>query len=260
MQRARDRRSVSRSRWGGLCLVPGWRLSPSRSEARRRCSRRSPGSAQAQTTSPSVPVGRLEPADRPARGRAHEPDDPRPGGLPSSKATAPPTSGPTRAQSVRVLDAGHPVAVHPRLGEEDGPAGVADGLTGVTQLPAGVGLAATFDPSLARQYGQVIGSEEWGKGADVNLGPTDQHRPRPPVGTLVRDLHRGSVPERVAGDERDRRRPEHRRDVPGQALRRLQPGDQPQHAARRRDRRSAALNEIYFPRSRPRSAGATPPR
>src|SRR5581483_11544332 len=53
-----------------------------------------------------------------------------------------------------------------------GPAGVADQLTGVTQLPAGVDLAATFDPDLARQYGQVIGSEELGKGAAVNLGPT----------------------------------------------------------------------------------------
>ena len=60
----------------------------------------------------------------------------------------------------------------PQLGEEDGPAGVADGLTGVTQLPAGVDLAATFSPSLARSYGTVIGNEEWGKGAAVNLGPT----------------------------------------------------------------------------------------
>jgi beta-glucosidase len=60
----------------------------------------------------------------------------------------------------------------PKLGEEDGPAGVADGLTGVTQLPAGVALAATWDTSLAARYGQVIGSEEAGKGADVNLGPT----------------------------------------------------------------------------------------
>jgi len=67
---------------------------------------------------------------------------------------------------------GIPSLCIPGLGEEDGPAGVADGLSGVTQLPAGVGLAATFDPSLARQYGQVIGSEEWGKGAEVNLGPT----------------------------------------------------------------------------------------
>ncbi|HTU96116.1 MAG TPA: glycoside hydrolase family 3 C-terminal domain-containing protein [Solirubrobacteraceae bacterium] len=67
---------------------------------------------------------------------------------------------------------GIPSLCIPQLGEEDGPAGVADQLTNVTQLPAGVGLAATFDPSLARQYGQVIGSEELGKGAAVNLGPT----------------------------------------------------------------------------------------
>ena len=60
----------------------------------------------------------------------------------------------------------------PQLGEEDGPAGVADGLTGVTQLPAGVDLAATFSPALARRYGDVIGNEERGKGAAVNLGPT----------------------------------------------------------------------------------------
>src|SRR5579875_1546681 len=68
--------------------------------------------------------------------------------------------------------AGIPRLCIPSLGEEDGPNGVADGLTGVTQLPAGVALAATFDRSLARQYGQVIGAEEIGKGAAVNLGPT----------------------------------------------------------------------------------------
>ncbi len=67
---------------------------------------------------------------------------------------------------------GIPSLCVPKLGEEDGPAGVADGLIGVTQLPAGVSLAATWDDSLADQYGQVIGSEEAGKGADVNLGPT----------------------------------------------------------------------------------------
>jgi beta-glucosidase len=60
----------------------------------------------------------------------------------------------------------------PAMGQEDGPNGVGDGLTGVTQLPAGVSLAATFDPSLASQYGKVIGTEERGKGAMVNLGPT----------------------------------------------------------------------------------------
>jgi beta-glucosidase len=68
--------------------------------------------------------------------------------------------------------AAQPALCIPAMGLEDGPNGVGDGLTGVTQLPAGVSLAATFDPALARQYGDVIGSEEWGKGAAVNLGPT----------------------------------------------------------------------------------------
>ena len=60
----------------------------------------------------------------------------------------------------------------PAIGEEDGPVGVGDGLTGVTQMPAAVSLAAAFDTSLANQYGQVVGSEERAKGAMVNLGPT----------------------------------------------------------------------------------------
>jgi beta-glucosidase len=65
-----------------------------------------------------------------------------------------------------------PALCIPAVGLEDGPSGVADGLTGVTQLPAGVALAATWDPSLAGQYGKVIGAEEYGKGASANLGPT----------------------------------------------------------------------------------------
>ena len=69
------------------------------------------------------------------------------------------------AQSVCVLDAGsvpgNPIAglCIPKLGEEDGPNGVADQLVGVTQLPSGVSLAATWDQSLANQYGQVVGNE-----------------------------------------------------------------------------------------------------
>ena len=38
----------------------------------------------------------------------------------------------------------------PQIGEEDGPLGVGDSLTGVTQLPATASLAATFDPSLVK--------------------------------------------------------------------------------------------------------------
>jgi beta-glucosidase len=68
--------------------------------------------------------------------------------------------------------AAQPAFCMPAVGLEDGPVGVGDGLTGVTQLPSAVSLASTFSPSLARRYGKVIGQEEWGKGAAVNLGPT----------------------------------------------------------------------------------------
>jgi beta-glucosidase len=60
----------------------------------------------------------------------------------------------------------------PAVGLEDGPAGVGDSMTGATQLPAGVALAATWDPSLAGRYGAVIGAEQAGKGASAELGPT----------------------------------------------------------------------------------------
>ncbi|MCU1492727.1 MAG: bglK [Acidimicrobiaceae bacterium] len=60
----------------------------------------------------------------------------------------------------------------PALTLEDGPAGVGDGLTGVTQLPAPVDAAATWDPTELSQYGQVIGAEDKTKGAAIDLGPT----------------------------------------------------------------------------------------
>ncbi|MEW2521621.1 glycoside hydrolase family 3 C-terminal domain-containing protein [Actinacidiphila alni] len=60
----------------------------------------------------------------------------------------------------------------PALTLDDSPAGVGHQMTGVTQLPAPVADAATFDSALAEQYGRVVGSEQWGKGDDVDLGPT----------------------------------------------------------------------------------------
>ena len=60
----------------------------------------------------------------------------------------------------------------PALAITDGPSGVADGLTGVTQLPAPVSAAATWDPTEVRTYGTVIGSEFAGKGISVDEGPT----------------------------------------------------------------------------------------
>jgi beta-glucosidase len=67
---------------------------------------------------------------------------------------------------------GIPSLCIPGLGLQDGPAGVGDGLDGVTQMPSGTATAATFDPDYALQYGTAIGAEFAGKGANVALGPT----------------------------------------------------------------------------------------
>ncbi|PRX45364.1 beta-glucosidase-like glycosyl hydrolase [Prauserella shujinwangii] len=60
----------------------------------------------------------------------------------------------------------------PRLGLSDGPAGVGNGKTGVTQLPAPLALAAGWSRDLAAEYGDVLAAEVRGKGADVALTPS----------------------------------------------------------------------------------------
>ena len=60
----------------------------------------------------------------------------------------------------------------PPLHLQDGPVGVGDGVGNVTLLPAPVAGAASWDTSLMKQYGQVLGSEQWGKGVNVALAPT----------------------------------------------------------------------------------------
>ncbi|MHA6758528.1 discoidin domain-containing protein [Streptacidiphilus sp. PAMC 29251] len=67
---------------------------------------------------------------------------------------------------------GIPSLCIPDIGLQDGPAGVGDGLGGVTQMPSGNLSAATFDTALEQQYGAAIGAEFAGKGAAVALGPT----------------------------------------------------------------------------------------
>ncbi|MCQ8278345.1 glycoside hydrolase family 3 C-terminal domain-containing protein [Acetobacteraceae bacterium KSS8] len=60
----------------------------------------------------------------------------------------------------------------PGIGYEDGPAGAADGLTNVTQFPAGIALAATFSKTDALIYGITLGAEQSAKGSGADLGPT----------------------------------------------------------------------------------------
>jgi len=79
----------------------------------------------------------------------------------------------------------------PALKLEDGPAGVGDGMTGVTQLPAPVDVAATWDTSAERTYGRVIGAEQAAKGTTVDLGPTIN---------IVRDPRWGRAFESIGED------------------------------------------------------------
>ena len=128
--------------------------------------------------------------------------------------------------------AAQPSLCIPAMGLEDGPLGVGDGLTGVTQLPSGASLAATFDTSLASRYGAVIGQEEWGKGAAVNLGPTVNILRDPRWGrsfeAFTEDpfLNAALAVSEIGGVQAQGEMSQ------VEALRRLQPGDEPQHPGR----------------------------
>jgi beta-glucosidase len=79
----------------------------------------------------------------------------------------------------------------PAMNLEDGPAGVGDGMNSVTQLPAPVDVAATWDTGAEKLYGQVIGSEQASKGTTVDLGPTIN---------IVRDPRWGRAFESIGED------------------------------------------------------------
>ena len=59
----------------------------------------------------------------------------------------------------------------PSLTLSDGPDGLAGEVTKVTQLPAAIGIAASFDSALALDTGRLVGAEARAKGVDVVQGP-----------------------------------------------------------------------------------------
>jgi beta-glucosidase len=79
----------------------------------------------------------------------------------------------------------------PAMNLEDGPAGVGDGMSNVTQLPAPVAVASTWDTSAEQLYGQVIGAEQAAKGTTIDLGPTIN---------IVRDPRWGRAFESIGED------------------------------------------------------------
>ncbi len=66
---------------------------------------------------------------------------------------------------------GLPSLCIPPLTLTDGPNGIAYNMRGVTQLPAAIGVAASFNPSMARATGTVMGQEARAKGIDAAQGP-----------------------------------------------------------------------------------------
>ncbi|MGC3994027.1 MAG: glycoside hydrolase family 3 C-terminal domain-containing protein [Propionicimonas sp.] len=65
------------------------------------------------------------------------------------------------------------------------------GVSGATAFPAGIALAATFDPELAEAYGAAVGEEARSAGFTVVLGPTLD---------LARDPRGGRIPEALGED------------------------------------------------------------
>ncbi len=59
----------------------------------------------------------------------------------------------------------------PALTLSDGPVGIAGRVTGVTQFPSALDLAASFDPALAHAVGAALGAEARAKGIDVVQAP-----------------------------------------------------------------------------------------
>ncbi len=60
----------------------------------------------------------------------------------------------------------------PALTETDGRAGVGNGATQVTLLPAPIAAASSWDPTLLNEFGKVLGNEEWNKGTNLALSPS----------------------------------------------------------------------------------------
>lgn len=59
----------------------------------------------------------------------------------------------------------------PEFNLEDGPQGVADGLTHVTAFPSALTMAQTWNLTTALLYGKAMGTEQYLKGTTILLGP-----------------------------------------------------------------------------------------
>jgi beta-glucosidase len=77
----------------------------------------------------------------------------------------------SNGHDIENFNQGVPSLCLPPLTLSDGPDGIAGLTPGVTQLPAAIGIGASFDPSLAQALGELVGQEARTKGIDVVQGP-----------------------------------------------------------------------------------------
>ena len=75
------------------------------------------------------------------------------------------------APGIENINAPIPRLCIPALTLSDGPNGISNHTPASLQLPASIGVAASFDPEVAFRYGEVEGSEARRKGIDVVQGP-----------------------------------------------------------------------------------------
>ena len=61
--------------------------------------------------------------------------------------------------------------VIPPINLEDGPQGVADGVSRVTAWPSALTVVQSWDTEAMYAYGYAMGQEQWRKGTNVMLGP-----------------------------------------------------------------------------------------
>jgi beta-glucosidase len=144
------------------------------------------------------------------------------------------------------INSGVPRLCIPPWHVQDGPQGLAYGDTNVTQLPAPLGIAATFDTAMARAYGEVQGTEASGQGYRRVQGPDLNIDRVPESGRAYEGYGEDPVPGVGHGGGQHRGHPVDRDHGHGQALRRLQPGDRP-WACSNDVVSQRALQELYLP-------------
>lgn len=140
----------------------------------------------------------------------------------------------------------------PALCMGDGPAGVGNGMVGVTQFPAPLMTASTWDAGLMREFGAALGREHAAKGRNVVLAPTINIIRTPKWGRIAETLSEDPYLTAIGGAaitagiqaQGVLATPKH---FAANNQEWLRLGDAPAYEAIDARVSERALNEIYFP-------------